>query len=162
MLRRKRAMFSTVFACVVAHVAVPFCVAQGRSVETDPRQEIVKIIHESTQGLNRMDMEAALKHVHPTGYTEYTHLPQKPLAGFPKPMLIEICKAIFPSLKIKIGPPVDLKVKVKGDMAYATYRSTEQLGDNPSFTVRRTEIYVREKGEWLLSHAHRSILSGDK
>ncbi|MFP6892109.1 MAG: nuclear transport factor 2 family protein [Opitutales bacterium] len=152
---------SLVIAFVMASALITFCPAADKPGEKDARQEIANIIKESTAKLNRLDIEGGLKHIHPTAYTEYAHIPQKSLVGIDKKFLIGICKAIFPSLKLKIGPPMDLKVHVKGDAAYATYRSQEQLGDGPPMMVRRTEIFVREKGAWHLTHSHRSILTGE-
>jgi ketosteroid isomerase-like protein len=149
-----------VVGCVMTTVVIAYGLAADKPGDKDARQEIEKIITESATKLNKHDIEAGLKHFHPTHYTEYSHVPQKPLLGVKKEDLVAYCKFIFPALKVKITPPIDLKVHVKGDAAYATYRSTEQLGDEPSFTVRRTEIFVREQGVWYLIHAHRSILNG--
>ena len=119
------------------------------------------LVKRSAAKVNKLDVEGALKHVHPTAYSEYTHLPQKALVAIDKKTLLEVCKAIFPSLRIRVGPPQNLKVVVKVDMAYATYESNERIGDGPPMMVRRTEIFVRENKEWLLTHSHRSILQGE-
>ena len=52
-------------------------------------------------------------------------------------------------------------LKIKGDMAYATYQSKKQIGDGPPMMVRHTDIFVRENKNWLLTHSHRSILQGE-
>ena len=89
------------------------------------------------------------------------HLPRHLSASKLLTDVDEVCKAIFPSLRIRVGPPQNLKVVVKGDMAYATYKSNERIGDGPPMMVRRTEIFVRKNKEWLLTHSHRSILQGE-
>lgn len=124
-------------------------------------KEISSIIKESTEKINKLDVEGGLKHIHPTTYNEYSHIPQKPLLRIDRKSLIDICKAIFPGLKIKSGPALDLKVVIKGDMAYATYQSKKQIGDGPPMMVRHTDIFVRENKNWLLTHSHRSILNGE-
>ena len=40
-------------------------------------------------------MWRALRHVHPTAYNEYTHLPQKDLVEIDRKSMIEFCKAVF-------------------------------------------------------------------
>ncbi len=122
------------------------------------KEVIAKLIKESVEKINELDLEGSLRHVHPTAYNEYTHLPQKDLVEIDRKSMIEFCKAVFPSLGVKVSPPVNLMVRIKGDMAYATYRCKEQFGTSPSITVRRTEIYLLEKGNWLLTHSHRSIM----
>ena len=148
------------FIVFASFAAMP-CMAAEKPNEKAAKQEISGLIKESAEKKNKLDVEGGLKHIHPTDYSEYTHIPQKPLVGIDKKSLVGICKAIFPSLKLKIGPALNLKVVIKGDMAYATYHSTEQFGDAPPIMVRRTEIFVRENKDWLLTHSHRSILSGE-
>jgi len=137
------------------------CMADESTGDKASQQKISSIIRDSAAKINRLDVEGGLEHIHPTAYSEYTHLPQKPLVAIDKKTLVGICKAIFPSLKIKRSPAMNLKVVVKGDMAYATFDSKSQLADSPPMTVRHTEIFVRENKAWLLIHSHRSILSGE-
>ena len=157
---KKTLRFALTFLALATFAVLP-CPAAESASDKASSQKISSIIGGSAAKVNKLDVEGALKHVHPTAYSEYTHLPQKALVAIDKKTLLEVCKAIFPSLRIRVGPPQNLKVVVKGDMAYATYESNERIGDGPPMMVRRTEIFVRENKEWLLTHSHRSILQGE-
>lgn len=132
--------------------------AQEAITSESTKEVIANLIKDSVQKINKLDVEGGLRHIHPTAYNEYTHLPQKPLVSIDRESLVDFCKTVLPSLGIKAGPPQNLRIVIKGKMAYATYQNKVQLGDSPLMMVRRTEIYLLDEGRWLLTHSHRSIL----
>ena len=132
--------------------------AQEAIAGESAKEVIANQIKDSVQKINKLDVEGGLRHIHPTAYNEYTHVPQKPLVSIDRESLVGFCKSVFPSLGIKAGPPRNLRIVIKGKMAYATYQNKVQLGDSPPMMVRRTEIYLLDEGRWLLTHSHRSIL----
>ena len=58
---------------------------------------------------------------------------------------------------INSSEPIDLKIWIHGDAAFATYLAIRKV-DTESLTVRYTDIYYRVDGVWQLVHSHQSGL----
>ena len=65
---------------------------------------------------------------------------------------VEHVKATLPALHLV---PEDERVEVSGDLAVVTFQIREQV---PKITRRRTFVFRRTNGHWLISHFHASDL----
>lgn len=129
----------------------------GMEASGDRPEEIIEqMIRESITALNSKDFKGMAKDIHPIRYSVFGSSPQGELVYLPKEALVGLMEGLFSLVgNISSSDPMDLKVWVHGDAAFATYIFKTRIGEK-SVTIRITGIYYRIDGVWQAVHSHQS------
>ena len=153
----KKNLAVTVFMTIAAASAG----AAAEETERQPASQIEQIIKDSATALNAGNYEGAFKHLHPTEWSQYGASPQGGVVSIERKDLVGLARAFFPAAKVRVSAPMQLKVQVHGDAAFATYLQNneyETFGVQRANTLRITNVFFKVDGEWRMVHSHESHL----
>ena len=123
-----------------------------------PEKVIAKMLKEEIENFNTGNFKDMTKNLHPTDFSSYSNSPQGKLEYFQKESMIELLEGLSPLLQgIKISGPIDLKVWVHGDAAFATFLTKAEVA-GVSSTIRNTTLYINSSEGWKTIHQHQSNL----
>ena len=123
-----------------------------------PEKVIAKMLKEEIENFNTGNFKDMTKNLHPTDFSSYSNSPQGKLEYFQKESMIELLEGLSPLLQgIKISGPIDLKVWVHGDAAFATFLTKAEVA-GVSSTIRNTTLYINSSEGWKTVHQHQSNL----
>ena len=123
-----------------------------------PEKVIAKMLKEEIKNFNTGNFKDMIKNLHPTDFSSYSNSPQGKLEYFQKDSMIELLEGLSPLLQgIKISGPIDLKVWVHGDAAFATFLTKAEVA-GVSSTIRNTTLYINSSEGWKTVHQHQSNL----